>query len=70
MGSIGHPLLGDPVYGRSSKANREVLKELGFQRHALHAAGLGFTHPVTKRRLSFASGMPPDMQELFTALVV
>lgn len=70
MGSIGHPLLGDPVYGRSSKANREVLKELAFQRQALHAAGLGFTHPVTKHRLSFASGMPPDMQELFTALVV
>jgi 23S rRNA pseudouridine1911/1915/1917 synthase len=70
MGSIGHPLLGDPVYGRSSKAHREVLKRLDFHRQALHAAGLGFTHPVTKHRLSFASGMPPDMQELFTALVV
>ena len=31
---------------------------------------LGFTHPVTKLRLSFSSGMPPDMQELFTALGV
>jgi 23S rRNA pseudouridine1911/1915/1917 synthase len=70
MGFIGHPLLGDPVYGRSSKVHREVLKRLDFHRQALHAAGLGFTHPVTKHRLSFASGMPPDMQELFTALVV
>jgi 23S rRNA pseudouridine1911/1915/1917 synthase len=70
MASIGHPLLGDPVYGRSSKAHRDLLKRLDFQRQALHAAGLGFTHPVTKHRLSFSSGVPADMQELFTALVV
>jgi len=70
MASIGHALLGDPVYGRSSKAHRELLKELGFQRQALHAAALGFTHPVTKHRLSFSSGMPADMQELFTHLSV
>jgi len=68
--SIGHPLLGDPVYGRSSRAHRELLKNLGFHRQALHAAKLGFVHPVTKHRLSFDSGMPPDMQELFTALGV
>ncbi|MBA3525797.1 MAG: RluA family pseudouridine synthase [Pseudomonadota bacterium] len=70
MASIGHPLLGDPVYGGSGKAHRDLLKSLGFQRQALHAAELGFTHPVTKHRLSFSSGMPPDMQELFTALGV
>jgi 23S rRNA pseudouridine1911/1915/1917 synthase len=69
MASIGHPLLGDPVYG-SGKAHRELLKTLGFHRQALHAAGLGFTHPVTKHRLSFSSGMPPDMQELFKHLMV
>src|SRR3982750_4006150 len=45
MASIGHPLVGDPVYGGSGKAHQE----LGFQRQALHAAQLGFTHPVTKR---------------------
>ena len=70
MASIGHPLLGDPVYGRSGKAHRELLKRLEFNRQALHAATLGFTHPVTKHRLSFSSGMPPDMQELFTHLRV
>jgi 23S rRNA pseudouridine1911/1915/1917 synthase len=70
MASIGHPLLGDPVYGRSGKNKRELLKSLAFQRQALHAAELGFVHPVTKNRLSFASGMPADMQELFTALLV
>jgi 23S rRNA pseudouridine1911/1915/1917 synthase len=64
MASIGHPLLGDPVYGRSGKSHGKLLKELRFQRQALHAAELGFTHPVTKNRLSFSSPMPPDMQEL------
>ena len=70
MASIGHPLIGDPFYGGSAKVHRKLLSALGFQRQALHAATLGFTHPVTKRRLSFDSVMPPDMQELFTALGV
>ena len=70
MASIGHPLLGDPVYGRSGKTHGKLLKELGFQRQALHAAELGFTHPVTKHRLSFSSPMPPDMQELMQQLGV
>jgi 23S rRNA pseudouridine1911/1915/1917 synthase len=70
MASIGHPLVGDPVYGRSGKSHSKVLKELQFHRQALHAAELGFTHPVTKHRMSFSSPMPPDMQELFKALGV
>ena len=70
MASLGHPLLGDPVYGSSRKNSRDLLKRLSFDRQALHAAELGFVHPVTKNRLSFASGMPADMQELFTALLV
>lgn len=70
MASIGHPLVGDPVYGRTGKTHRKVLNELQFHRQALHAAELGFTHPVTKHRLSFASAMPADMQELFEVLGV
>jgi 23S rRNA pseudouridine1911/1915/1917 synthase len=70
MASIGHPLVGDPVYGRAGKTRGKILKELQFHRQALHAAELGFVHPVTKRRLSFASPMPADMQELFNALRV
>jgi 23S rRNA pseudouridine1911/1915/1917 synthase len=70
MSSIGHPLLGDPVYGRSGKSHGNLLMELQFHRQALHAAELGFTHPVTKNRLSFSSPMPSDMQELFNALGV
>jgi 23S rRNA pseudouridine1911/1915/1917 synthase len=70
MASIGHPLVGDPVYGRTRKAHRELLKSLGFHRQALHAAHLGFVHPITKGRLSFDSDLPSDMQELFSALGV
>jgi 23S rRNA pseudouridine1911/1915/1917 synthase len=70
MASLGHPLLGDRVYGRAGKPHGKLLKDLEFHRQALHAAELGFIHPVTKNRLSFASPMPPDMQELFKALGV
>jgi 23S rRNA pseudouridine1911/1915/1917 synthase len=70
MASIGHPLIGDPVYGRSGKTHGKMLKEIGFHRQALHAAKLGFTHPVTKGRLSFDSPVPADIQELFNALGV
>lgn len=68
--SIGHPLLGDPVYGRTRLAHRELLKRLDFSRQALHAAELGFVHPVSKENLSFKSAIPSDMQELFRALTV
>ena len=70
MASMGHPLVGDPVYGRAGKTHGKLLKELGFRRQALHAAELGFTHPVRKSRLSFSSPMPPDMEELKRALGV
>ena len=70
MTSLGHPLLGDPAYGRSRIAHRELLNQLDFKRQALHAAGLGFVHPVTRQSLSFESALPSDMQELFSALTL
>jgi 23S rRNA pseudouridine1911/1915/1917 synthase len=70
MASIGHSLLGDPVYGRNRPAHRELLKRLDFKRQALHAAELGFVHPVSKENLSFKSAVPSDMQELLSALSV
>lgn len=64
LASIGHALLGDPLYGRANSRVRPVLQRLGFQRQALHAAVLGFVHPVTSDRLRFSSDLPPDMKEL------
>jgi 23S rRNA pseudouridine1911/1915/1917 synthase len=68
MSSIGHPLLGDPVYGRSPARFRPALQAAHFSRQALHAAELGFVHPVTKERMNFVSEMPADMQTLIDAL--
>ena len=62
--SIGHPLLGDPVYGRDPKPLRPLLDRLGFNRQALHAAELGFIHPVTGERHDFRADLPRDMAEL------
>ena len=70
MASIGHPLLGDPVYGRNRPEHRDVLRQLDFKRQALHAAHLGFIHPVTSSAMAFESKLPHDMQALFTALRV
>jgi len=64
LSSIGHALLGDPLYGRPNPQVREVVRRLNFGRQALHAAVLGFVHPVTGDRLRFASDLPPDMEEL------
>ncbi|MBN2972259.1 RluA family pseudouridine synthase [Roseomonas aeriglobus] len=70
MASLGHPLVGDPVYGRTKSSHRALLETLGFRRQALHAARLGFIHPITSVALSFESEMPADMQELFNQLRV
>ncbi len=64
MASIGHPLLGDPVYGKTPAPLRQLLKTLNFSRQALHAAVLGFIHPLTGDQLRFSSELPPDMKEL------
>lgn len=64
LAHIGHPLLGDPVYGRTPAALKPVLARLGFARQALHAASLGFVHPVTGEPLLFEAPLPADMREL------
>jgi len=68
MASIGHAVLGDPAYGRTRGNLAGVLNELGFARQALHAATLGFIHPVTKEKLSFRSQLPADIVELIGRL--
>lgn len=66
MASRGSPLLGDPVYGSGAPALpvRQALEQLDFQRQALHAAVLGFVHPVTGQTLRFETPLPPDMRAL------
>ena len=74
LAHIGHPLLGDRTYGahfaasarRLSPAARSALEALG--RQALHAAHLGFEHPVTGRTMQFDSALPADIARLLQAL--
>jgi 23S rRNA pseudouridine1911/1915/1917 synthase len=77
LSHLGHPVFGDSVYaGRKSKiaglnaADTRFLVDLllNFKRQALHARVLGFVHPVTKQPLHFESEIPPDMNELISAL--
>ncbi|HZG55164.1 RluA family pseudouridine synthase [Paenibacillus sp.] len=62
MKFIGHPLVGDPVYGRSKGRTMRVPGQ------ALHAAALGFTHPRTGERLMFEAPLPAEMQEFIEQL--
>ncbi len=66
--SIGHPLLGDPAYGKTPKSLRPALERLGFARQALHAAELGFAHPLTGEFVQFRSDLPADMAQLIDQL--
>ena len=68
MSSIGHPLLGDPVYGRTPSRLRPLLNQLHFHRQALHAAVLGFIHPVTGAAIRLESTLPADMAGLLVEL--
>lgn len=66
LASKGAPLLGDPVYGSGppAQAVRDAIAASGLDRQALHAAVLGFTHPVTGEPLRFQTSPPEDMTAL------
>jgi 23S rRNA pseudouridine1911/1915/1917 synthase len=70
LAEAGHPLVGDPVYLRRTPAAARLLPAavrdalLAFPRQALHAATLGFRHPVTGQPLSFSSPLPADFVAL------
>lgn len=74
MAHIGHPLVADQVYasGFATKANRlpEAAKAaiIALDRQALHAAELGFEHPVTGEEMQFEAPLPPDLEALEAAI--
>ena len=66
--AVGHPLVGDPIYGeaRWKSLERRVQRPLkGFPRPALHAWRLAFLHPGTQERLEIEAPVPPDMIRLW-----
>jgi 23S rRNA pseudouridine1911/1915/1917 synthase len=73
LSHIGHPLIGDPLYGGGLKLPKRATPELiaalrGFRRQALHAERLAFGHPVTGEPMSFQVPRPADMDALIAAL--
>ncbi len=70
LASKGAPVLGDAVYGSGppAAAVREAIARAGLTRQALHAAVLGFRHPVTGEFLRFQTPPPEDMRRLQAAL--
>lgn len=60
MKFIGHPLVGDPLYGRS--------KGLKMDGQALHAAVLGFIHPSTEKYMEFTAPIPDDIEHVLHSL--
>jgi 23S rRNA pseudouridine1911/1915/1917 synthase len=67
LAHIGHPLIGDPVYG--GRAGRTSSRAVAaFPRQALHARHLGFMHPASGKYLAFDSDLPPDMGALLITL--
>ena len=74
---LGHPIVGDPVYGGGFQPRKGLSAswkaiyaglENTLPRQALHAARLGFTHPITGREVDFESPLPQDMQDAWTLL--
>lgn len=73
LSEAGHPLVGDPTYGRRRRIERPVaLRMLGFElglaRAALHARHLAFDHPVTGERVAFDAPVPLDLQTVFEVM--
>lgn len=69
----GHPVIGDPIYGRSRGRKRALPEPIrsaleAFPRQALHAAKLGFDHPTTSEHLDFTDDIPSDMSGLIRIL--
>ena len=73
MAHIGHPLAGDPVYGRGLKLNRGFPTELvaavrAFPRQALHAFRLSLKHPGNRVDVRYEAPLPEDLQQLLATL--
>jgi 23S rRNA pseudouridine1911/1915/1917 synthase len=73
MAHVGHPLLGDTLYGarlrlpkQADAATKNTLQ--AFQRQVLHAAQLGLVHPVTGEAMQWQCPLPEDMQQLLRVL--
>jgi 23S rRNA pseudouridine1911/1915/1917 synthase len=83
MASIGHPVVGDTLYGASSQITDQVASQaapsraarrntaperLKLERNFLHSAELEFTHPITRKTLQLQAPLPPELNAFLTRL--
>ena len=68
MASLGHPLVGDPVYGRRGISKNLPAGTPAFSRQALHATQISFRHPVSGLELCYSSPVPQDLRTLIAHL--
>ena len=73
LSHIGHPLIGDPIYGGRvrypKKASQELKESLkNFERHALHSKKITLAHPISGEVMSWKSSLPVDMTKLLKVL--
>jgi 23S rRNA pseudouridine1911/1915/1917 synthase len=72
MASLGHPVVGDTLYGASTaivpRAEFARLPRLALNRNFLHAAELEFAHPASSERITLVSNLPPDLKDFMAQL--
>ena len=72
MASLGHPVVGDTLYGASTeivpRPEFSRLPRLALQRNFLHAAELEFAHPISSERITMVSNLPPDLKNFMARL--
>ena len=68
MAAVGHPIVGDPVYGRRRSRGSAPAAAINFQRQALDAYGLSFDHPKTQQRIKFNKPLSHDIKGLIDCL--
>lgn len=68
LASLGHPVVGDTLYGAPSRMKREDDEELRLERNFLHAAELAFSHPTTGRQLELRAPLPGGLQDFLSQL--
>jgi len=74
MAHIGHPIIGDDLYGSGFRSRMRVLQDsvqtaiLHLERQALHAVFLAFEHPETGKKMQFSADLPADMKRILEEL--
>jgi 23S rRNA pseudouridine1911/1915/1917 synthase len=74
MASIGHPVVGDALYGAAGQlteqnvSRKQIAQKLRLGRNFLHAAQLVFTHPKTRKPLELDAPLPPDLEAFLARL--